>query len=87
MNKHLVFGNQQRSPYLLLFYLSYYILLLGISLFLLHGLVAWFGINPYLAQIIIAIISAGISYQFSRILFLRVHHGLFNTTAARNNPL
>ena len=70
MNKKIVFQHQhERNPHqykLMLRYFLFYLALLGFNLLLLHTFVTNLNINAYLAQIIVIMCSALISYNFMR---------------------
>lgn len=69
MNKKMVFKSTGSHQQLLTPYLAYYLSLLGFNLGLLYVFVNWFQLNPYIAQILVTMISALISYNALRILF------------------
>lgn len=71
MNRSIVFSVKHHNYVLLIRYIIFYMLLLGINLTLLHGLVSLLRVNPYLAQILITMIAALISYNTMRVLVFR----------------
>lgn len=71
MNKLIVFAVKHNNYSLIMRYVSFYVLLLGINLALLHGFVSLLKIDPYLAQVLVTIIAALISYNTMRVFVFR----------------
>ena len=71
MNKRIVFAVKHHHYVLIMRYIIFYMLLLGINLILLHGLVSLLKINPYLAQILTTMIAALISYNTMRVFVFK----------------
>ncbi len=78
MNKSLVFANAQFHYGLILGYFLYYVILLGVTLVALYGCIDWLKINPYLAQVLVTLLTALMSYNILRLLFARRDIGTFD---------
>jgi putative flippase GtrA len=72
LNKTLVFSNKKRhSSQIVLGYCIYYSLLLSINLSMIFGLTHYLKLNPYIAQVVVMILGALISYNALSLLFSR----------------
>jgi len=69
LNKSMVFASKHNDSKLVLAYFSYYLILLCISLAMLHALVDALKINPYIAQVLVTVAAAFVSYYTVRMIF------------------
>ncbi|MCD6046245.1 MAG: gtrA-like family protein [Gammaproteobacteria bacterium] len=71
MNKSIVFTIRYHSHNLIIRYVTFYMVLLAVNLMLLYELIHLLKINPYLAQMVVIIASAFISYNTMRMFVFR----------------
>lgn len=71
MNKTLVFSEESHSHVLVVRYFLFYFALLGANLLMLHFFVQFLHVNPYLAQVVVTMLAAILSYNTMRFLVFR----------------